>query len=38
MVSMGASAQQLEWQWWLALMTGGFIAWLILRRWFRGQA
>ena len=36
MVSMGASAHHLEWQWWLALMTGGFIAWLILRRWFPG--
>lgn len=35
MVSMGASAHDLEWQWWLALMAGGFIAWLLLRRWFQ---
>lgn len=38
MVYMGASARELEWQWWLALMAGGFIAWLILRRWLSARA
>jgi len=38
MVTMGASLHQLEWQWWLALMAGGFIAWLILRRWLQARA
>lgn len=38
MVSMGASARELEWPWWLALMAGGSIAWLILRRWLQARA
>jgi uncharacterized membrane protein YdjX (TVP38/TMEM64 family) len=33
MVTMGASAHQLDWQWWLVLMAGGFASWLLLRRW-----
>ncbi len=33
MVTMGASVHQLDWQWWLVLMAGGFSAWLLLRRW-----
>ncbi len=37
MVTMGASANHLDWRWWLALMGGGFIAWLLLRRWLQAR-
>jgi uncharacterized membrane protein YdjX (TVP38/TMEM64 family) len=35
MVTMGASAHHLAWQWWLVLMAGGVVAWFILRRWLK---
>ena len=37
MVTMGASIHHLDWQWWLALMAGGFSAWLLLRRWLEAR-
>ena len=37
MVTMGASAHHLDWRWWLALMGGGFVAWLLLRRWLQAR-
>ena len=37
MVTMGASFHLLDWKWWLALMAGGFLAWLILRRWLKAR-
>ena len=33
MVTMGASINNLDWQWWLVLMVSGILAWLFLRRW-----
>jgi uncharacterized membrane protein YdjX (TVP38/TMEM64 family) len=32
MVTMGASVHHMEWQWWLALLAGGFLAWFFMRR------
>jgi uncharacterized membrane protein YdjX (TVP38/TMEM64 family) len=37
MVTKGASFHLLDWKWWLALMAGGFLAWLILRRWLKAR-
>ena len=37
MVTMGASVHTLDWRWWLALMAGGLLAWLVLRRWLRAR-
>jgi uncharacterized membrane protein YdjX (TVP38/TMEM64 family) len=37
MVSMGALIHHLDWRWWLALMAGGFLGWLVLRRWMRAR-
>lgn len=38
MVTMGAQAHELAWQWWLVLMAGGIVAWLLLRRWLRASS
>jgi uncharacterized membrane protein YdjX (TVP38/TMEM64 family) len=37
MVTMGASIHHLEWHWWLAMLAGGGVAWLVLRRLLRGS-
>jgi uncharacterized membrane protein YdjX (TVP38/TMEM64 family) len=37
MVTMGASIHHLEWYWWLALLSFGAVAWLLLRRWIAGS-